>query len=340
MRLKTALAAAFALLAAAPALAQSRSEVPLREVTLSDGTRRYAVTIKVGGTEIEAGLDSGSTGLRILPGTLQPADAKGTGDDTSIAYGAGTAFDGEVARGTLTIGGASGTTPLQLIKSKDCVNRQPNCPASKIPMEQFGIQGNGIPGAGFKAIFGTSLADNEVDNPLIAIGVKRWIITLPRSENETGRLVLNPSDEEVKDYVTLAIDGRRGNLHDAVQGCIVNQTTKLNACGLLTMDTGAPGIGVVNAGFGYSAMPPGAAAVLGFYDGRTPRAMESFTVNSRDHAARLDFFPDNRVRGTVIRSGLAPYFAFEVLYDPGKRVLGLKARPATGNSPVGAVSPN
>lgn len=340
MRVRTILGVALTLLLQSQAQGQTRSEVPLRLVTLSDGDRRYAITLKVGATQIEAGLDSGCTGLRILPGTLKPDDAKASGDSDRIAYGSGTEFSGETAKGTLTIGGASGPVSLQMIKSKECVNRMPNCPASKILMEQFGIQGDGIPGAGFKAIFGVSMSDSEIDSPLIGLGVKRWIIELPRSEAETGKLVLDPGDDEVKDYVMLPINGQRGNLHDAVQGCIVNQETKKNACGLITMDTGAAGIVVINAGFGNPMMPQGVAAALGFYDGATPKAMEKFTVGLVEHAAHLSFMPNNGIRGTVIRSGLAAYFAFDILYDPAKHLLGLKPRPQVGNSPVGSISPN
>ena len=63
------------LLAIAPALHARAAdapglEVPIREVVLSDGVRRYAVTLTVDGVPIEAQLDTGSTGLRILAPAL------------------------------------------------------------------------------------------------------------------------------------------------------------------------------------------------------------------------------------------------------------------------------
>jgi len=339
MRAASIWSLALVLAAALPAQAQTRSEVPIRQVDLSDGERRYAVMLKLGGTQIEAGLDSGSTGLRILPGVLQPGDAKGGGGSDHYAYGSGTEFVGETGKGLLTIGGASGAISVQLIKTKQCVDRQPNCPASKIPMEQFGIQGSGIPGAGFKAIFGINMSDAEIDSPLSAIGVKRWIIELPRAAAETGRLILNPTDEEVKDYALLPIDGHGGGLHDAVKGCILNRTTKANACGALTLDTGAPGISIISTGIGPAALPEGASAAFGFYDGRTARAMESFTVGARAHAAKLSFPMALGRRDTVIRSGLSAYFAFDVLYDSRNAKLGLKPRPPAGDSPTGTLAP-
>lgn len=68
---------------AEPAAAQ-RAEVTVREVVLSDGMRRYAVPIRVGATDILAGLDSGSTGLRILPNVLKPGDVQPTSRDILI----------------------------------------------------------------------------------------------------------------------------------------------------------------------------------------------------------------------------------------------------------------
>jgi hypothetical protein len=341
---KIVLAAVLMLAARVEAEALTRSEVPLRLVTLSNGDRRFAIPLKVGSTVIEAGLDSGSTGLRILPGTLQPADAASTGDSDHYAYGSGTEFIGETGKGTLAVGDASGTISLQLIKAKDCVNGIPNCPASKIPMEQFGIQGDGIPGAGFKAIFGVNMAEAEINSPLAAIGVKRWIIELPRTPAETGRLVLNPDEDEIKNFVMLPIldtyRSQRGGLHDAVTGCLVSQASKVNVCGALMMDTGAPGIMVTNGGLGSEPWPNGTPAALGFYDGKTPRAMESLTIGLREHASRLNFNREENMRGVVIYAGLSPYFAFDVLYDPQSRAIGLKPRSATSNSPTGTISPN
>jgi len=57
---------------AAPA---PRTEVAIREVRLSNGALRYAVPISIGRTAMLVSLDTGSTGLRILPGALGPADA-------------------------------------------------------------------------------------------------------------------------------------------------------------------------------------------------------------------------------------------------------------------------
>ena len=70
---------ALALVSAAEASAHAqepvRAKVPIREVILSDGAHRYGVPITVGATQIEAGLDTGSSGLRIVPNVVSASDA-------------------------------------------------------------------------------------------------------------------------------------------------------------------------------------------------------------------------------------------------------------------------
>jgi hypothetical protein len=318
----------------------ARSEVAIREVILSDGERRYVVPIKIGNTPVEAGLDTGSTGLRVLPNVLAASDATHDGDSDRYGYGAGTEFVGKTGTATVAVGDISGTSSLQLIETTDCLPDKPHCPASRIPMEKFGIEGSGLPGEGFRAILGINMAGADVASPLSSIGVKSWIVELPRpGDNGPGKLILNPGSDDVKNFVLLpivsAFSMQRGGLHDSVAGCLINVPSKAKACGVALLDTGAPGIRLVNGPLGRTPWPNGTAATLAFYDGSgSARAVEYFTVGSRAHASRL-MFEDGPERATVIFAGLSPYFAFDILYDPGKREIGFRPRPAGPNAPVG-----
>jgi len=329
-----------ALAAAAQAQNPPRTEVPIREVVLSDGERRYTIPIHVGSTAIEAGLDTGSTGLRILPNTLAASDAAGGGGNDRYAYGAGTEFKGEIGKGQLSIGSLAAPATMQLIQAVDCVSSNPHCPASRVPIEKFGIQGSGLSGEGFRAIIGVNMAEADVASPLPAIGARRWIVELPRpGSGSAGKLILNPTDEEVKDYTRLPILGAfaslKGGLHDAVEGCLVNPASKDKSCGALLMDTGAPGIRLVNGTLGRSPWANGTAASLALYDAGQARALESFTIGLREHASHLEFAEESQIRGTVIYAGLSPYFAFDVLYDPANHGIGVKPRDPADHAPVG-----
>ena len=228
----TAWAAAVA--AQAQPAAPVRAEVPVREVVLSDGVRRYAVPIRVGATAMDAGLDTGSSGLRLVPGAAPEGDAAPTGRGDTYSYGAGAKLDGVVGRATVSVGALSGTTTLQLVRKVGCTADKPRCAAGSIPGAQYGVQGDGLPGEGFKAILGVNMADAEVPGLFAGIGARRWIVELPRpGETAPGRIVLNPTDAETQGFVALPVveryADRKGGLHDAVAGCLQNTSSRARA---------------------------------------------------------------------------------------------------------------
>jgi hypothetical protein len=337
-----AFAALSGLACAQPAPAP-RGELVIREVILSDGARRYVVPVKVGAVAIDAGLDTGSTGLRVLPGVLSEADAKDGGHGETYAYGSGAELEGVVGEGEVAVGGLSGRSTLQLVRRVGCVISIPRCPASRVSAAEYGIEGDGLPGQGFKAILGINMSSTRIANPFTAVGARRWIVELPRpGEGAPGRIILNPTDAEVAGFALFALNpnlaGLGGGLHDAIPGCLINIASKEKACGAVTMDSGAPGIDVQNANLGSRAWPDGTAAILGFYDtAGHPQAAETLTVGLRQQASHLTFSDNPRRRGTAIFSGLTVYFAYSVLYDADHQSVGLKARPAAAGGPKAVV---
>ncbi|MGZ3344652.1 MAG: hypothetical protein ACXU82_08445 [Caulobacteraceae bacterium] len=310
------------------AQAQTRVEIPIREVVQSNGQHRYTIPITVGGVQIEAGIDSGSTGLRILPGVVPAAAEQGSGRRTSYSYDNGVEFDGVVVEADMTIG-VSGRVKFQQIDKVGCKPGLRTCQAVTVKPEAFGIQSGGLPNEGFKAILGINMATDVAPNPFMAMGVKRWIIDLPRpGEGKPGRLVLNPADAEVADYKLFHIDDQfgdqRGGLHDAIQACIVNNSNKRSYCGPTDLDTGAPGVQVA-ASDASDMWRPQTPVTIAFYDrGRAVIGAE-FTVG-QGPGTRLSFRAPPRRPETHIYLGIMPYFAFSTLYDPAARTIGLKAR--------------
>jgi hypothetical protein len=308
--------------------AQTRAEIPIREVVLSDGEHRYAVPITVGGVQFEAGLDSGSTGLRILPGVTPPSAEQLSGRRTSYSYDSGTEFDGQIAEADMTIG-VTGRARFEQIDKVACRAGLGTCPAARVKPEQFGIQGSGLPNEGFKAILGVNMATDAAPNPLMALGARRWIIELPRpGEGKPGRLVVNPTDAEVADYKLFHIDGQfgdqRGGLHDAIQGCIINQSTKRSYCGPTDLDTGAPGIQVAMSD-APDTWRPQTPVTFAFFDKGKAVIGADFTVGDGP-GSRLSFRVQPRAPGARIFLGILPYFAFSVLYEPEAKTIGLKGR--------------
>jgi hypothetical protein len=301
-------------------------------VVLSDGTRRYAILVRIGNVQIEAGLDTGSTGLRVLPGAVGTDDAQVTAQKDSYSFGAGAKLNGVVGRATISIGELSGRSSLQLVQSVACSDAVPQCAAASVPITQYGIQGNGLPGEGFKAIMGVNMADADVASLFREIGARRWIIDLPRpGSQEPGRIVFNPPDTEIEGFVNLPIIQRfadlRGGGHDAINGCLINEVSHEKLCGAIILDTGAPGITIARPDKGGQPWSNGTPATLLFADDSGGiRAAERLIIGRRDHASRLTFERRPQVPMTMIFTGLTPYLAYSVLYDPQRRTVGLRPR--------------
>lgn len=310
-----------------------RSEAEIRPSTLSNGARRYAVPVRVGETTLMAALDTGSTGLRILPGALQAGDATISAEPETYGYASGSRYEGVVGDAVLGIGGAQGRGPVHLIRTIGCFSYRPHCPASRTTLPRYGIASDGLPGEGFKAILGIDMAPGRVGNPLRILGARRWIVELPRPGEGSGRLILNPTEAETQGYAMVPLAApyaheRGGGLHDAVPGCLVNAQAHSRACGVVLMDTGAPGLAVANGHLGETPWPDGAAASLELFDATGALAVrEPLTVGLREQGTRLTYRQETRVYGVVIYAGIAPYLAYAVLYDPRRQMIGLKARP-------------
>jgi len=322
-------------LAAAPARGETvaRAEVPIRQSVLSNGAVRYAVPVTVGGTRLLVSLDTGSTGLRILPGALAAGDAVAGDEEEIYGYASGSRYVGVVGEARIAIGGASGTGPVHLIRAIGCFAYLPRCPASRTTLDRYGIASDGLPDEGFKAILGIDMAPGRVGNPLRFLGARRWIVELPRPGEGEGRLILNPTEAETAGYAMLPLAApyaheRGGGLHDAVPGCLSNSVTHARACGVVLMDTGAPSLSVANGRLGAEPWPDGAAAALELFDAVGGVAVrEALTLGPRAWGERLSFRQEPRVNGVVIYAGIAPYFGYSVLYDPRRQTIGLKPRP-------------
>lgn len=304
-----------ALLIATPALAQ-RVELPVREVDLSDGARRYAVPITIDGQAVEAGLDTGSTGLRVLPRGMGAAGQAAKGEQVDYSYGAGTEFGGAAIKLPVAFGTVAGTARVQRIDRIGCRQGRRDCPAAHVDAARFGIQGDGLPGEGFAAILGVRLRHDAVENPFEQLGVKRWIIELPRPGEAAGRIILNPSDAELAGYQRIVLDE-----NGTSPGCLATQTARV--CGRAFFDTGAPGLRVLGA-TRFQPWPNGTPAEIAIGDGKALATMP-VQIGRRDQASALLYEPDANPQ-TRLSLGLAPYFHWSVLYDAGRHEIGVKDR--------------
>lgn len=305
--------------------------VPIRQTVLSSGSVRYSVRLRLGSTILEAGLDTGSTGLRVLSRSLNFGEIEAGDAHISQAYSAGIRLDGVTGYGLLEIGnlGPKGDIPFHIVRSVTRLKDRPRGPAGEIPINEYGLQGDTLAGEGFDAILGLNLASGNVPNPLVALGVERWIIDLPLTgQGRKGRLILNPSAHSIRRFVRIPFDpefsGVTSGMHDAIAGCLENIASGDVISGPALLDTGAPGINVVGLPSEPTRWPNGDRAHLSLGDEAGGVSIK-FSVGRRAHASRLHFSRQGMPTPRLI-VGTLPYLACRVLYDASARQIGFKRR--------------
>ena len=306
-------ALALILTAASPVRAQ-RTELPVRLVELPNGDRRFATTLTIDGQAVEVGIDTGSTGLRVLPRGLARKAGTARGPNVTYQYGAGTAFQGRALTVPVAAGSVAGAVKLMRITAVGCAPNHAECPVAHADLATYGIQGDGIAGQGFAAIVGIRLRHDEIDNPFTQLGVRRWLVELPRSVGEQGRLVLNPDDAEVAGFARIALDS-----DGTTPGCVAGPD---RLCGRTYFDSGAAGLRVFRAA-PFRPWANGTPATISVGSGADAQSVD-VTIGRRDQASGLLYVPGGP--GTRLSLGFAPYFQWTVLYDADRRQIGLKRR--------------
>lgn len=243
------------LLAAAPG---PQIEVPIFQHRLSNGDIRFTVRVSVGGgAPIDAMLDTGSFGLRVLARAIAPTQYTATGITRGYGYGSGVVYRGPLAKAVVTIGGATTGTPvgIQVVQSVMCAAAKPDCPASRVTPADYGIGGDGLRREGFDAILGISLRGSDAPdaaiNPLSVIGSRRWIIILPEPGVATpGRMIINPAADDVAGFHPVLLrrlppraDGRPQVFDAEIPSCPDRPLALQSSCQPMLLDSGArPGV--------------------------------------------------------------------------------------------------
>jgi hypothetical protein len=296
---------------------------------LTDGVTRYSIPVAVAGSRpLDVMLDTGSTGLRMLPGAF-PDSAYTVSDKPSVyGYGSGVRLNGMLAKAPVSLGGIAApvSIPVQLVQTVDCFPGKPNCPASRVSQADYGIGGDGLPRQGFRGIIGIATARGPVDNPLIVIGAQTWIVVLPRpGEAGPGKLIISPDPSELAGYVRVAITGD-GGMHDDIDGCLSLEKIQKMICGTMLLDTGAPGITFRSSNAsettGWTKGDPVAVVVHGV---RGAEARAVFRAGE-NQPSRMSATLDPKMTKASIQAGSEPYFLFSILYDVEHNVIGFKPR--------------
>jgi hypothetical protein len=236
----------------------TRIEVPVSQRRLSNGDVRFSVSVRVGGgIPIEAMLDTGSFGLRVMARALAPTQYGPTGITRGYGYGSGVVLRGPLARAVVTIGDATTGEPIsiQVVQSVGCSQAKPACPASRLAPGDYGIGGDRLRREGFDAILGLSMrgldAPSAAVNPLLVMGSRRWIVILPEpGTGAPGRVIINPGDSDLAGFRPLQLrlmparaDGRPQVLDSEIPSCPEKPLEQQSSCPPMMLDSGAaPGV--------------------------------------------------------------------------------------------------
>lgn len=318
--------------------AAARADLPVHQTVLPDGALRYSVPITVGGSApLEAQLDTGSFGIRVLKSALRPDQYAATDIRRSYNFGGGAKFDGVLARAVLGVGPVRGAEPalFQLIETVGCIEGRPHCFASRVKPEDYRIGGDGYPKEGFSAIFGISMqravGGDSAQNPLAAAR-QSWILTLPRpGEAAPGHLVVDPDPAERSGFKMLQLNpeddrSRRlaGWADAAVPACLVPEEGGAQFCGAALLDSGTADVVVMTDTVTHFQPWGGGKKARLEIGGADGPASVAFT-SGQDHASRVILRPP-WLGGTQIITGPLPFYAYDVLYDAATGTIGFRPR--------------
>lgn len=322
------------MLAAGVAQAAAREVVPIHSTVMGNGDLRYSVTVQVGSTQVEAQLDTGSVGLRVMPGVLRPGDAQISNVPEKEQYGSGVHLIGRLAQAQVGLGHLSVNMPIQWVDTVECDVARPKCMASWVPQKDFLI-GGGDPrkGEGYKAIIGVGLHRSGAGNPLEAMG-GRWIVVLPLpGQNTPGQLIINPRPDETQGFRSISLQSVPKKANDAapfwkdhgLQSCLKRLDNNQQICGESILDTGAAGFRV-SGDTGHPAWPAGIQAHYSLQMTDGSEMGQHFHVGDKS-PTYVRFSPaKGGANFTGINAGLLTYFNNVVLYDQNAGVIALKAR--------------
>lgn len=310
--------------------APRRVEVPIHRKVLSDGTVRYWIPVRIGNSRpVETMLDSGSIGLRILPGAISPDNYSMTDRPSTYGYGSGVRLNGAIANARVEIGGMAGeaTIAIQVVRTIDCFEKKPKCPASRIPQEAYGLGGDGLANQGFKAIIGIEMPppgkEQPVVNPITHIGGESWIIILPLpGQSAPGKLIIDPDASDLAGFAMFT-----HLVKETVSGCLQNEATGKRFCGPVVFDTGAPGTSVNTRQVARQIeWPQGTRGSYSFASDSGATLRMHFTVGRATPGSHVTLRPQDGPSPASIAGGIVPYFSFAVLYDTKTNAIGLKPR--------------
>ena len=307
-----------------------RAEVEIHQKRFEVGPPRYSVPLSIdGGAPIEAMLDTGSTGLRLLP-SAGPLDGK-SGRPNRYTYRNGVVLTGLITPAKVKIGGFETRVDVSATSAVSCSQDRPSCPAAGARPEQYRIGGS-TPSEGYSAILGAGLRAGDAENPLAHLGDQVWIVLLPKvGDAAPGKLILNPTPAERVKFTLFALakDTRGRGLFwadNTVPTCLFHEGGA-PLCAPALLDSGAVGLNYISRSAPPSADWPAETSVSLAFGPPDSQVLKQSFVLGRGPGARLNFStPPASLPWEGLNAGVLPFYDFAVLYDAKAGMIGLARR--------------
>ncbi|BCH53213.1 hypothetical protein ACQZ61_18755 [Agrobacterium vitis] len=312
-------------------MADERIVVPIHALERHNIVR-YWIPVKIGAKTVEALLDTGSTGLHVIGETVSNEDYSPTGQQMRYSYSNGQTILGDVATAQVSFADTAETKtiPIDIIRDLTCNQTVKRC---LMPLEKrLEDPGQLLGKENYQAIIGASMPapslKTTAPNPLVSFG-DAWIIRLPRSGENEGELIINPTSDEVAGFVRFPAGqgpNQGGGRDNPLPGCLTIESSRKQYCGPIVLDTGNPQILVI-APEQFHVWRPGTKVAMSFDDGRNPSLKASFSIGKgMTDSTRLAVgpFPNFHQPPTRVLVGVEVYKHFSVLYDYKNGQIGLK----------------
>ena len=311
------------------------AEMPAVDVPMHV-TTRFSIMVQVGDAPpFEAMVDTGSTGLRVLPGVVpDSAFASITSHITHITFGGKLTVSGPTALASITIGSLTTPEPIpvMLIQDESCGPDAPNCSPAAEVQSHF---------SGFSAIIGLGLGNSSltpvIGNPIAQLpGQPAFVIQAPPFPGGSGNLRIAPSLTEIGSFKTFQLEpGTLLPLQNGVQSwdssstpmCVNDMTHGIDYCAGVLLDTGAEPVDIKWPDQTSASMdlPSGTDVSVSIGPAYAPIADFSFTVGAAPKSGLDRVQVESTTGANEINSGTAPFFLYDVLFDQAHGVVGFAA---------------
>ena len=316
-------------------------------ITLSapsaSGTVRFSIPVTLGSSPpVEAFLDTGSSGLRILPGVLpSSAFAEITTTKVTSSYHSGLTLSGVIATINVSIGGLSTPTPIpvMLVQTVSCAADEPNCGA------------NGVDAGGYtffetsRVLIGVGLRNSAssggVASPIPQLqGSPSFLIQGATHGGTSATMVLRPDTASLPTLKTFSLPKEDGGapLPNGVSAfadryglpaCLNDTTHGVDYCVPAELDTGNPPVYIEWPGAGDAGervLPP--ATMVEVTIGPEAGVLEqySFTVGSVPTSGVDAVEVEPATLPPYMNLGTQVFFRYDVYFDPLHGVVGFATR--------------